>query len=362
MYHVAIVGAGIGGSYLSYLLGKEGVDTIVFDFRAPHDKLCGGCVTYKTVERFPIIDELPCPRHQIRRAALISPKDRVVTVKLDKPLTMFSRKDLDYSLLKKAMKSGTNFRKEKVHNFNLEGNNWRISAEGNDYRAKILVGADGAMSGARRRLRLPPKKKDFFFAIQSFLDMEKDFAIFKFFSDLKGYLWVFPRVEKLVIGIGSKNINGFNSKSYSDIKKKLLDFIERYYPRQIKGISIKGAYIPFFSVKDFQDVPISSENWALIGDAASFVDPIGGEGIYYAMYSAEILARCILKNDLSFYQQLCMRHFGEYLVKASQAFECFYQSEFIENMVTSAEESTRMHQIISDMISGNIAVQNNLIF
>jgi len=198
---------------------------------------------------------------------------------------------------------------------------------------------------------VPSMKIDYCFALECFLDVQKDIVTYKFFPDLEGYLWVFPGVDRLVIGIGSKDSKG---KNYKDIKKKLLDFVERYYPGMTKTISIKGAYIPFFSANNLQDVPVCSKNWALIGDAASFVEPISGEGIYYAIYSAEILAGCILENKLSLYQQLCMKHFGENLLKASQTFEYFYQTELIETMIALAGKSKPIRKMLSEMVAGNL--------
>ena len=351
MYKVGIIGAGVGGSYLSYLLSKEGVDNIVFDFRAPHEKLCGGGVSYKTIERFPILNDLPCPRRKVWKSTFISPKERVITIDLERPLTIFNRMDLDYSLLKMAQDSGANFKKEKVQSFTLEGNYWRIFTKTGDYRAKILVGADGALSRTRRKLRVQSMKGDYCFALECFLDVQEDSVTYKFFPDLGGYLWAFPRVDSLAIGIASKHRK---RKNYKGMQERLLRFIERYYPGMSKTISVSGAYIPFFSAKDIQDMPICSRNWALIGDAASFVEPISGEGIYYAIYSAEILAGCILKNDLSLYQQLCMKHFGKNLVKASQVFKYFYQAEFMEIMIQMAEVSLSARRIISGMISGSL--------
>ncbi|MBW2005441.1 MAG: geranylgeranyl reductase family protein [Deltaproteobacteria bacterium] len=351
MYKVGIIGAGIGGSYLSYRLSKEGIDTIVFDFRAPHEKLCGGGISYKAMVKFPLLNELDCPRKVVWKSTFISPKERVVTIDLERPLTIFNRMDLDYSLLKKAMESGARFRKEKVQSFAREGNSWRIFTNTGDYKAEILVGADGALSRTRRKLNVLSVKEDAFFALQCFLDVQTDFVTYKFFPDLEGYLWAFPRVDSLAIGIVSKVCRGRNFK---DMKERLLRFIQRYYPGMSKTISVRGAYIPFFSAKYLQDVSICSRNWALIGDAASFAEPISGEGIYYAIYSAEILAGCILKNDLSLYQQLCMKHFGENLVKAGQTFEYFYQAELIETMVVLAEKSKPIREILSEMIAGNI--------
>jgi flavin-dependent dehydrogenase len=84
------------------------------------------------------------------------------------------------------------------------------------------------------------------------------------------------------------------------------------------------------------------------------VDPISGEGICYALYSADILAKCIIENNLSSYQGLCMEHFGENLLEASQDFEYFYRAEFIETMIALAERSKPLQRILSEMIAGDI--------
>jgi len=351
MYKVGIVGAGVGGSFLSYLLSKKGLNIIVFDFRVPHEKLCGGGVTYKTAVKFPILDELPCARRNVFRSNIISPKDKVVTVDFERPLKIFNRRDLDYSLLKKAIEFGAHFRKEKVQSITLEGDHWRIFTPDGDYRARILVGADGVLSRTRRELKLPSLRGDCFFALECFLDVQSDFVIYKFFPDVEGYLWAFPRVDSLAVGMVSRDRT---RRRFSDTKERLFHFIDRYYPGQTGKISLRGAYIPLFSAKDIQDANICSTNWALIGDAAAFVDPISGEGIYYTMYSAEILAECIMENRVPMYQQLCQEHFGANLLKASQGFECFYQAGFIETMLALAEKSQSIHQILSEMIIGNL--------
>lgn len=351
MYKVAIVGAGVGGSYLSYLLARNGVDTIIFDFRAPHDKLCAGGISYKATAKFPVLEELPCPRKVVWKSAIISPQDRMVTIDLSKPVTIFNRIDLDSALLRKAQESGAHFRKERVRSFALEGDRWRIFTESGEYRADILVGADGALSRTRKKLQSPLEKGEYFFAVECFLRVQRDFVAFKFYPDLEGYLWAFPRVDSLAVGIVAKECT---REKYSDMKERLFCFIETHYPGQTKGISIRGAYIPFFSPKDFYEQSICSKNWALIGDAARFVDPISGEGMYYAIYSAEILAACIKEDQVTLYQGLCRKHFGRNLLKASQGFEYIYQTGFIEAMAALAGKSTAIRQIISEMIVGNI--------
>jgi geranylgeranyl reductase family protein len=351
MYKVGIIGAGIGGSYLSYCLSKEGVDTIIFDFRGPHEKICGGGVSYKTIERFPIISELPIPRKEIWKSTFISPKERVVTIDLEKPLTIFSRMELDYSLLTMAQEAGTHFTKEKVQSFAREGNSWRIFTNTGDYKAEILVGADGALSRTRRKLNVLSVKEDAFFSLECFLKAKGDVVIFKFFPDIQGYLWAFPRINNLAVGIVSNHCGKTNVK---DIEKRLLHFIERYYPEQTPKFFVHGAYIPLFCADDSKNIRICDKNWALIGDAATFVDPVSGEGIYYAIYSAEILSQCIVENEVALYQPLCMKHFGENLAKALQGLIYFYQPEFIEIMIQMAKESLSVRRIISGMMSGSL--------
>jgi flavin-dependent dehydrogenase len=180
MYKVGIVGAGVGGSYLTYLLSGRGIDTVIFDPRAPHEKLCGGGVTPKAIADFPLLGELPCPRNEVRDIGVISPTGRPAAVKLEKPLTIFNRRDLDYELLKMAMELGTHFRRERVQGFVREGNHWRISTEKKTYKADILVGADGAMSRTRKIPGISTGIPDCFLALECFLDLTGDSAAFMY--------------------------------------------------------------------------------------------------------------------------------------------------------------------------------------
>jgi geranylgeranyl reductase family protein len=351
MYKVGIVGAGVGGSYLAYLLGKRGVNTVIFDPRSPHEKLCGGGVTYKAMADFPLLRELPCPRNEVRKVMLISPQGRKAIVELDKPLAIFNRRDLDYTLLNKAQELGAHFRGERVRVFSREGNCWIISTDQGEYRAEILVGADGAMSRTRKILGISAGKPHCFFALECFFDLTGNSVTIKFFPDLKGYLWTFPRFDRTGVGIMCRDgtANGINVS-----KGMLRHYIEMHFPCQVERISFRGAYIPFFSAKELGGQMICSEYWALIGDAASFVDPINGEGIYYALYSADILALCITENRVSLYQRLCMERIGGTLREASQTHQYLYRDEFIETMVALVEKSKTIRGIISEMMAGDI--------
>jgi len=138
------------------------------------------------------------------------------------------------------------------------------------------------------------------------------------------------------------------------LKGMLRDYIEAHFPGRLKGISFRGALIPLFSAEKLRSQRICSENWALIGDAASFVDPISGEGIYYALYSADILAFCIAENALPLYQHLCMERIGRVLVEASRSYPYLYRDEFIGTMVSLVDKNRTIRGIISEMMAGDI--------
>jgi geranylgeranyl reductase family protein len=351
MYKVGIIGAGVGGSYLTYLLSRRGIDTVIFDPRAPHEKLCGGGVTPKAMADFPILRKLPCPRNEVRDIGVTSPNGRLAAVRLEKPLTIFNRRDLDYELLKMAMGFGAHFRRERMHGFAREGNHWRISTDQGEYETEILVGADGAMSRTGKILGVSRAKNDCFFAIECFLDLTGDSATFMFFPDLKGYLWAFPRVDKTGVGIMWRHDT---AKGIDFFKAMLRHYIEVHFPGYPKRVSFRGAIIPVFSAETFHGQRICSDNWALIGDAGSFVDPISGEGIYYALCSADILALCIAEDSLAHYQHVCRERIGGILLTASQSYQYLYRDEFIGTMVALVERSRVIRAIISEMMEGDI--------
>jgi flavin-dependent dehydrogenase len=351
MYKVGIVGAGIGGSYLAYLLSRGGIDTVIFDCRVPHEKLCGGGVTHKAMVDFPLLQELPCPRNEVWTIVVISPKGRTAALKLGKPLTIFNRRDLDYMLLKTAQELGAHFRRERVRVFSHEERCWRIFTNQGEYKAEILVGADGAMSRTKRILMAARGKPDCFLALECFLGLTGDSVTFKFFPNLKGYLWSLPRVDRTGVGIMCRHST---ASGINDLKEMLCNYIEMHFPGQVGRVSFRGAYIPFFTARLYRDQTVCSENWALIGDAASFVDPINGEGIYYALHSADILASCITENTLPLYQHLWAERIGGALLEASRKYHYLYRDEFIETMVALLHKSRTMRGIISKMINGDI--------
>jgi flavin-dependent dehydrogenase len=101
---------------------------------------------------------------------------------------------------------------------------------------------------------------------------------------------------------------------------------------------------------------ISGDRWALIGDAAGLVDPITGEGIYYAFSSAQILAETIDKP--SEYAARIEREIGRELARAARMYKRFYRGRFLagdfrKRTVQLAQRSRTLRSLLSNLILGN---------
>jgi flavin-dependent dehydrogenase len=92
-----------------------------------------------------------------------------------------------------------------------------------------------------------------------------------------------------------------------------------------------------------------------VGDAAGLVDPITGEGLYYAIRSADLAARALLSGQS--YQSLLTEDFANDLAFASRISARFYRGRFLfggvtTRMVQFTRRSPRFDGIMQDMFAG----------
>ena len=112
---VAVVGAGPAGAFCAWRLARAGVAVTIFDPSHPREKPCGGGVTPGAFARHPELEELralgrPSPVVRLRAPA----GERVLSVGLERPIEIFSRRVFDGALLERACKAGAELRAERV--------------------------------------------------------------------------------------------------------------------------------------------------------------------------------------------------------------------------------------------------------
>ena len=90
----------------------------------------------------------------------------------------------------------------------------------------------------------------------------------------------------------------------------------------------------------------------MTGDAAGFVDPLTGEGIYYAFRSAELLFEAISCGRLMAYEEACRKDIVPELDCASSYVHRFYDPEVTARLVTLSRDHPAVRNLVADLAAG----------
>ena len=98
-------------------------------------------------------------------------------------------------------------------------------------------------------------------------------------------------------------------------------------------------------------------DWALVGDAGGFVDAITGEGIFYALRSAQAWARALAAGAVETYDARWRSEFGAELTRASALVHRFYHPRFIERVVRYGARHQGIRTVLADLVMGTQSYQ-----
>lgn len=133
---------------------------------------------------------------------------------------------------------------------------------------------------------------------------------------------------------------------------------ERLDPSLLKTGKPFAGMIPILDYLRTDPRRICGKNWALLGDAAGFTNPITGEGIYYALASASLLARAILGGEPELYASLCGKNIFEEMKEASRFSRSFYSPGFPEKVLFFAKIFPSVKRILRDMLSETLSYRH----
>lgn len=391
-FDILIVGAGPAGSFAAEHLARKGVRVALFDGRpAGEPKACGGGVTSKALKAWPHL--LDAVGRLIDDLEMYSPSGKKLRLKLAEPFAIYSRLAFDAHLRERAREAGAQVFAEKVavRNWrNMEGSDWKVrDRSGMEWSAPFLVAADGANSPIAKRLAgaLPAAEMEVAFGYRTPLPTTGDArTVVAFLPKWAGYAWAFPRVDHISFGIATSQ-DAFDHQALDSL---LWDFMIGYYRmrtdataniwsvrggRSSDGDSISreldcsiekdlnakaeryAARIPGLAVETWDKRRTTGEGWALLGDAAGFADPVTGEGIYYALRSAELFSRAYLEGKPLDYERRWRADFGRDLRRASQMRKRFYGSfwgaPFTERMIEFARTHRGIRKVLGQLVAGD---------
>ncbi|MBI4143481.1 NAD(P)/FAD-dependent oxidoreductase [Candidatus Woesearchaeota archaeon] len=298
---ITIVGAGPAGSYLGYLLAKQGKEVTILE---EHSQIgspvqCTGIVTHSIEKFFRLKKEVIAKR--LDKVVVVS-KGNKISVDVDE-IVMW-RDKFDRFVAEMAQNEGA-----KIflgHQFTgFEGRNTIIAKDKKNNQTKkikadIVVGADGPYSAVAKAAGMNSNSKNYI-GMQAKVKLKTDTTAFEahFGSDFPDFFgWVVPESENAArLGIGC----------FENAQHYFYKFLKSRTGRK-DIICWESGLIPLYNPKKV----IQKDNVYLIGDAAAQVKATTGGGIIPSLKAAHTLCDCIANNKN--YNKEFRKHSGRELL------------------------------------------------
>jgi geranylgeranyl diphosphate/geranylgeranyl-bacteriochlorophyllide a reductase len=355
MKRVAVLGGGPAGAFAAERLASAGLEAIVFDEKLAWEKPCGGGLTYKAYNQYPFLIENDTPKKFITDTYLAAPKAGAVKMGLSRPLVIYSRLDLNRMLLERAERAGAQLEKTRVLEIERASGGWMLKTQHGSLDADFCIVATGARNPLRN-VGTQWTAADTMYALGYYVPSDQDHIDIQFLPNLEGYIWVFPRCGHLSVGICGKG------ESAQSLRARL----EKYMTE--KGISYKGAsfyghMLPSLESLGWKKNRVAGDGWMAVGDAGGLVDPITGEGLYYAMRSGDLASQVVLNDAHSIaekaqaYCSLLRRDFAADLEFGATLAKRVFLGRFLfstvpARMVGFIRRSPRFRSLIEDLFAG----------
>jgi geranylgeranyl reductase family protein len=336
IYDTVVVGAGPAGSTAAKFLSEKGFRVLILDKKKfPRNKCCGGGIPLRVMRRFPYIkNEGLFESYSYGGRVYSSNLEDFTELYKNKPIVaMVLREKFDNGLLKLAENSGAIVKdgKKVVDIKILEDKAKIILEDGSFFESQIIIGADGVCSNIAKKSGLIQGHRDIGICVlnecpmnmstlDKFFDEGRFCHIFLRFQGIAGYGWIFPKKEHVNIGISEYRPTNSKFIGTKNLKEVFFNFIKtlkenKILPPNLEVGNIHGGTVPICLLNQTY-----SNRVVLCGDAGGFINPISGEGIYYAMTSGEIAAKAIAialesgktnEKSLSIYQKMWKNDFGK---------------------------------------------------
>jgi len=317
IYDLAVVGAGPAGAHLASRAAKAGCKVLLLDHKAPWEKPCGGGITHKAWSRYAILNHPDLPRHGVMCSLQLSPSNNFFVVDQGHPLYTVDRIDLSRVMLEQSIRDGAQHIPSAVDRVELWDSRVRLFTDNGRYAADFVVGADGVHSTVRKSFLGPLSKDRVIYSVTRLYEGGPPDPTMIKVTPFPGYCWSFARADSLSVGVGT-------FERGRDVKGALAGFVREFFPGRKPLGPARGALLPYMSSIGSYTEKRTGDSWALVGDAAGFCDTLTGEGIVYAMWSADLFADAFLKGMPGHYERAWRKAFGMHLITGSLAAKYVY--------------------------------------
>ncbi len=361
--NIGIIGGGPAGATTAEALlrcsdGATGAPSrfhaTIFEEKPGWEKPCGGGLSSKAARRYPFVLDAGNVFSRVQEAEFVAGTGEAVRFELRGPLLIYSRSTLNGLLLRRAATAGAQIVCDRIQKFSRDSKGWTLQGRQEFYRADFLVLAAGARSGLRRLLAPAFVGRDFMLTFGYYAPGEDPLLRVQFFENFEGYAWAFPRPDHLSLGICGK----WGEATMPELRERLHGFIHRFgYPHAPSG-PVFSHVLPALNGSRWNSLRLAGEGWAITGDAAGLVDPLTGEGIYFAMRSGELLARSLREDATQCYPERVWNEFGKRLAFGARLAPRFYRGSFLGKPATTrlvefCAESSAFMNLLQDLVEGS---------
>lgn len=308
MVDAVVAGGGPAGSTCALLLARAGLNvTLVERATFPRRKVCGEYLNSGAVaalDRIGVLNGVRAEAHALRGVRLVPPHAPAVELPFTHGALACARETLDAILLRAAVDAGVTVVHGRVEDVLRDGDRiGGLSVRGDgaaayEVRARWTVGADGCGSVVARRSRLVRRTwerprfavgghytgfGDLDGCVEMYVGTGAYFALNPLSHDVTNVMVVVPKtalakwsgfVDEGVAGKAAEL--GRGHRSFANAQR----------------VGTRAAYGPLaHSVR----APIG-DGVILVGDAAGFLNPFTGQGVFLALTSAENAARAIVAS------------------------------------------------------------------
>ncbi len=316
-HEVIVVGAGPGGATAATALAQAGRDVALLDRqRFPRDKICGDAISLGAIHimnDLGMAGKIAAARargefYPLDGMRLVSPSGRTLEVPFhrsseDEDSYVAPRLYYDAVIQQQAIDSGACFEQAEVEepllaDGRVVGVRARRNGAMHEYRAPLVIAADGVTSTVMRHLR--PEAEQHVdmhraVALRAYVEGMELFPhkveFFLYEEVLPGYAWIFSAGDDLAnIGLGMR-LDVFRRNKHN-LKKMLRAFLAMpaIRSRLREGHIVRDVAIWQLNFGSQKGLQHAFDGALLVGDAAGFINPLTGGGIHNALISALLAA------------------------------------------------------------------------
>ena len=306
-FDVVVIGAGLAGLEITRALSKSGLSVLLADRKTSLEKPVHttGIFVRRTLEDFEL--PLDCLGAVVRHVNLYAPSGR--SLELESPhaeyrvgnmAKLYGRMLEEAQQLGAVFSNATHFRGSSKA---IHGSVVHLERLGQDFtiKAKLIVGADGAVSKVAMDLKLERNSK-FLVGVEDVfegmpLEGKPCFHVFLDPKIAPGYIaWLVNDGEHVHLGTGG-DAGRFDAAQALEMFKKQLN--SRFDFSRATLLERRGGRIPVGGMLK----KIANTRGLLIGDAAGAVSPLTAGGLDPAIrisrYAAKVIHHALAVNDLS---------------------------------------------------------------